>query len=76
MKGYVGGGLVEAEVSRYSERRESEKEVWEYGGVWGQDWELYRPRMVGESYEANSWRSGPLSIVSKVEYVNTGAKAG
>lgn len=37
--------------------------------------------MVGESYEATSWRSGTLSIVSiasnqkkKVEHVNTGEK--
>lgn len=31
-------------------------------------------RMVGESYEATSWRSGPLSIVSIVSIVLTQKK--
>ena len=57
-------GLVKPEVSKYIGKMEKGKcEAREQST--GLGWELYRARgMVGESYEATSWRSGPLSIVS------------
>lgn len=73
------GGWVEAEVSKYSGRKVKREKVWKYENrTIGSFIEL---RMVGESYEATSWRSGPVidSVDSvepkkKVEHVNTGVK--
>lgn len=59
------GGLIEVEVSKYSGRKVKREKVWKYGNrTIGSFIELRI--MVGESYEATSWRSGTLSIVSIV----------